>query len=1530
MRAALEEQRKEFEKKLEEHKPTNALKQDDKGKRPIVTGEVSKPKPDRVLFKSFRSSGATEYTGQSDPVLAMQWVQNTEKFFEQYCPIDLQRCLEKEFWDLKKGTMTVMEYETEFNRKLGFAQRFLSTEDDKVERFVGGLRKEIRNFLVNREVPSFVKAVEFARRCERDLSIPDDPVPAAKRPCTGKTTSVPTHRSPKFLMSKRGQTHNTTRTTPQAYTLQSNAPRICQRCGKNHVGRCNIEPSSVRCFCCGEVGHVRTTCPRKEEACYSCGVLGHKQRNCPRGKGAESKASVQRPMMGGASSQKKEVPKARARAFQITAEEARDEPDVVTGIFLVNSQPARILFDSGPTNSFVSHDFIRYMKSVPFMLPIPFTVDTANGVTLVAGRVFRDCSLVLDNHDFLVDLISIDIRGFDVVIGMDWLIKNRAVIICYERMVQVPVKNGDYLYIYGERRPIKKIVKDVPILGEYPDVFPDDLPGLPPDRQVEFRIDLGIIRPSASPWGAPVLFVKKKDGSFQMCIDYRELNKVMIKNKYPLPRIDDLFDQLQGASYFSKIDLRSGYHQLKVSEEDVPKTAFRTRYGHYEFLVMPFGLTNAPAAFMDLMNRVCCPMLDKSVIVFIDDILVYSKSEEEHATHLREILELLRKERLYPKFSKYEFWLRQVQFLGHVISGDGVSVDSTKIEAIQKWEQPKNPSKVRSFLGLAGYYRRFIRDFSKDAMPLTSLTRKDVKFEWTEAQDKAFQTLKDCLTNAPILALPEGSEDFVVYSDASLLGLGCALMQRGKVIAYASRHLKEYEKKCQLYTDHKSLKYLFDQQTLNMRQQRAMELIKDYDCEILYHPGKAKEEDPSENSGSDIEVSSDEASDDSHPIPHVAVVPQPPPDNPAPEPNLPRPRTRETARKKVLPPIASGITIPHDPFAGPSRAPPGVPILRCVELPMEDTRRISIIENRIQRFQTRIDRQAQVICALTELTHLLEQATSGAAERAVMVGRMAWRTKLRCQAVTIFVVIVGLLDKSKLAIPNIVTQVVSNLIARRKNGEVIVSIKWKDGEARKVEHQQEEMTRNNSSRSHKVGRNARVKTQNSRQYLGSLPKCNSCNRHPFGVCFQCARCNQLEHTARYCMSDDRKKCFKCGNVGHFRDRYPRLNKGSISTSKRNKKKRVTREYQGCKAQEGAFVVGTEEARQDPHKLTVIGMDRIAQNRATIGCYEKAVRILLLDGRTLVIEGERPEKSLGIVSRMKARSYSRKKYVAFLVQVIEKKSEVKKLVDILIVRDYTEVFTDELPGLSRPRQVESRIGLIRGAAPIAKAPYHLAPAEIEELMCIDYRELNKLTIKNGYLLPRIDDLFDQLQASSYFSKIDLRSGYHQLRVHEEDVHKTAFRTCYGHYEFMVMPVGLTNAPAVFKDLMNRLCRPYLDKFVIVFIDDILIYFQKLLSDYDCEIKYHPGKANVVADALSRKERMKPLRVRALEMLVQTSLKEDILKAQEEALQEDRLKDETLHNLEGRFDLKTDGVRYFKGRVWVPKTGNLRGLILKEAH
>ncbi|GJT96758.1 putative reverse transcriptase domain-containing protein [Tanacetum coccineum] len=325
-----------------------------------------------------------------------------------------------------------------------------------------------------------------------------------------------------------------------------------------------------------------------------------------------------------------------------------------------------------------------------------------------------------------------------------------------------------------------------------------------------------------------------------MCIDYRELNKLTVKNRYPLPRIDDLFDQLQGSSIYSKIDLRSGYHQLRVREQDIPKTAFRTRYGHYEFQVMPFGLTNAPAVFMDLMNRVCKPYLDKFVIVFIDDILIYSKDEREHEEHLKAILELLKKERLYAKFSKCEFWIPKVQFLGHVIDSRGIHVDPAKIESIKDWASPKTPTEIRQFLGLAGYYRRFIEGFSKIAKSMTKLTQKGIKFDWGEKEENAFQLIKQKLCSAPILALPEGSEDFVVYCDASHKGLGAVLMQREKVIAYASRQLKVHEKN---YTTHDlelgTLQHILDQKELNMRQRRWLELLSDYDCDIRYHPGKA-------------------------------------------------------------------------------------------------------------------------------------------------------------------------------------------------------------------------------------------------------------------------------------------------------------------------------------------------------------------------------------------------------------------------------------------------------------------------------------------------------------------------------------------------------------------------------------------------------------------------------------------------------------------------------------------------------------------
>jgi hypothetical protein len=440
-------------------------------------------------------------------------------------------------------------------------------------------------------------------------------------------------------------------------------------------------------------------------------------------------------------------------------------------------------------------------------------------------------------------------------------------------------------------------LKDIPIVCEYPDVFPDDLLGMPPDRDIKFIIELqpgtapiskrsyrmppnelaelkiqlqdlldkGFIRPSASPWGCPALFVKKKDNSLRLCVDYRPLNEVTIKNKYPLPRIDILFDQLAGAKVFSKIDPRSGYHQIKIRPSDIPKTAFSTRYGLYEYLVMSFGLTNAPAYFMYLMNSVFMQELDKFVVVFIDDILIYSKNPEDHAKHLHVILQRLRDHHLYAKFSKCEFWLNTVKFLGHTISGDRISVDPSKVQQVMDWKPPATVHQIRSFLGLAGYYCRFIPNFSRIAKPMTELLKKGVKFAWDQKCDDAFHILRDHLTTTPVLAQPDVSKPFDIYCDASGTGLGCVLMQDNRVIAYASRALRVHEQnypthdlelavvihalkiwrhhlmgtKCHIYTDHKSLKYIFTQSDLNMRQRRWLEHIKDFDLEVHYHPGKA-------------------------------------------------------------------------------------------------------------------------------------------------------------------------------------------------------------------------------------------------------------------------------------------------------------------------------------------------------------------------------------------------------------------------------------------------------------------------------------------------------------------------------------------------------------------------------------------------------------------------------------------------------------------------------------------------------------------
>ncbi|GJX34284.1 putative reverse transcriptase domain-containing protein [Tanacetum coccineum] len=470
--------------------------------------------------------------------------------------------------------------------------------------------------------------------------------------------------------------------------VASNDNEVCPKCkNKKHNGDC------WKCGKCGKLGHKTAFCrcpDKREVTCFNCNKKGHLKKDCP---------TLRRNGQDGNN---------RGAVYKLGAVDAQQDPKVVTGTFLLNNRYATALFDSGADKSFVSTNFSTLIDINPVELDTSYEVELADGKVVIAFISIEDRVLHLKTNNI-----------------------SRMNGVCELFLAQVT-----------EQESKEKRLEDVPVIQD----FPEEL-----SKQLQELSEKGFIRPSSSPWGAPVLFVKKKDGSFRMCIDYRELNKLTIKNRYPLPRIDDLFDQLQGSSVYSKIDLRSGYHQLRIREEDIPITAFRTRYGHYEFQVMPFGLTNAPAVFMDLMNRVCKPYLDKFVIVFIDDILIYSKNKEEHGEHLKTILNLLRSEKLYAKFSKCDFWLDSVQFLGHVIDSNGVHVDPAKIEAIKNWAAPTTPTEVFSFsksdqfLGLAG------------------------------------------------------NEDFVVYCDASLKGFGAVLMQREKVIAYASRQLRKNEEN---YTTH--------------------------------------------------------------------------------------------------------------------------------------------------------------------------------------------------------------------------------------------------------------------------------------------------------------------------------------------------------------------------------------------------------------------------------------------------------------------------------------------------------------------------------------------------------------------------------------------------------------------------------------------------------------------------------------------------------------------------------------------------------
>ncbi|KAK1602162.1 hypothetical protein QYE76_017205, partial [Lolium multiflorum] len=1110
---------------------------------------------------------------------------------------------------------------------------------------------------------------------------------------------------------------------------------------------------------------------------------------------------------------------------------------------------------------------------------------------------------------------------------------------------------------------------------EFQDVFPDELPhGLPPLRGIEHRIDLipgaplpnraayrtnpedtkeiqrqiqdllakGYVRESLSPCAVPVILVPKPDETQRMCMDCRPINAITVRYRHPIPRLDDMLDELSGATIFSKIDLRSGYHQIRMAIGDEWKTAFKTKLGLYEWLVMPFGLSNAPSTFMRLMNHILRPLIGKSVVVYFDDILIYSKNLEDHVQHVREVLCILRHEKLFANLPKCHFAQNKLVFLGFVVSANGIEVDSSKVEAIHNWPTPTNVGQVRSFHGLAGFYRRFVKDFSTIACPLNELTKKNVPFVWGKAQQKAFDELKKRLTEAPLLALPDFSKTFEIECDASGLGIGGVLMQNGKPVAYYSEKLdgarlnypiydKElyalvrvlevwqhylWPKEFVIHSDHESLKYLKSQHNLNKRHAKWVEFIESFPYVIKYKKGK-------ENVVADA---------------------------------LSRKITLLLTRLEfhVLGLEEIKELYPSDAFFGPIFAKCSVDrgfddfylhdgyLFKAnkICIPESSLRKLLLQESHggglmghfgrdktlsmlsTHYYWPRMKRDVERLCNRCT-TCLQAKSTSNphglyiplpipyAPWSDISMDFVLGLPRTKHGHDSIFVVvdrfskmahfipchksddashIASLFFREVVRLHGIPASIVSDRDVK------FMSYLWKSLMAKfgvkllfsSSSHPQTDGQTEVVNRSLSTLLRTLVK-KNLKSWEDCLPhaefaynraKHSTTLRSPFMIVYGFEPPTALDilplplHQRINMDFDERTTAMK------------KLHEETRATIQDHVLRQATRI--NAKKKERVFEEGDlvwvhlrkERFPQERNsKLKPRGdgpfkvLKRINNNAYVIDIptskylVSNTFNISDLSPHHGDEEGQESRTTLSQgggddVAPLTNDTTSRPTSPPSGPMTRARAKAIHDKVNSLLTTLDLDVFPDELPhGLPPLRGIEHRIDLIPGAPLPNRAAYRTNPEDTKEIqrqiqdllakgyvreslspcavpvilvpkpdetqrMCMDCRPINAITVRYRHPIPRLDDMLDELSGATIFSKIDLRSGYHQIRMAIGDEWKTAFKTKLGLYEWLVMPFGLSNAPSTFMRLMNHILRPLIGKSVVVYFDDILIYSKNL--------------------------------------------------------------------------------------------------------